>query len=317
MKAKLDEFVWTQKYRPQTIEDTILPKRIKEQLIAFRDKGNIPDLILAGTAGIGKTTVAKAFCNELGIDYLFLNGSGEDRGIDTVKTKIAKFATAVSWDMTDKRKIVIYDEADNLTADAQLALRSVIEANSDNCGFILTCNYPGRLLDALKSRCHIIDFKIPREEASGLAIEFIKRVVRILRTEGITDFSADVLKRVVTQYFPDMRRIINALQNYSATGKIDEGLLNYIQKTDLTDLIKHLKDKEWVKMRKWVGENVEDPLEVINELYKKGPDYFVMSTFPQAVIYLADAQVDHTIAADKELNLVACLTKIMSDCEFQ
>lgn len=315
--TKLDEFVWSQKYRPSTIEDTILPSKIKENLLAFKDKGNIPNMIFAGTAGVGKTTVAKAFCQELGIDYLFLNGSGEDRGIETVKNKIPRFATAVSFDNSNRRKMVIYDEADNLTADSQMALRSLIESNSDNCGFILTCNFPGRLLDALTSRCHLVEFKIPKEEKNALAKSVLKRVVEILKEEGVTDYNLEVLKQLVIKYFPDIRRILNALQNYSATGKIDEGILDYIKKSDLTDLISFLRDKEWARMRKWIGENVDDPLDVILEMFRNGPNYFVMSTFPQAIIYLNEAQTSHPLASDKELNLVACMTKLMSDCEFQ
>jgi DNA polymerase III delta prime subunit len=317
MKTKVDEFVWTQKYRPQTVEDAILPIKIKEQFIAFRDKGNIPDLILAGNAGVGKTTLAKAICNELGIDYLFLQGSGEDRGIDTVKNKVGKFATSVSWDGGNKRKMVIYDEADNLTGDAQLALRSVIEANSDNCGFILTCNFPGRLLDALISRCHVIDLKIPKNEMKPLAMDFIRRLIFILKSEGINEYDTEVLKTLVVKYFPDMRRIINAIQHYSAVGSIDSGILDYIKKSDSTELIKYLKDKEWNKMRKWVGENVDDAMEIILDLYHNGHKYFVMSTFPQAVIFLDEAQTTMASAVDKELKLVATLTKIMSEAEFQ
>lgn len=317
MKHKIDEFVWTQKYRPQTLEDTILPKKTKDQLIAFRDKGQMPDMIFAGTAGIGKTTVAKAMCQEMGIDYLFLQGSGEDRGIDTVKHKIGKFATSVSWEDSNKRKMIIYDEADNLTADAQMALRSQIEANSDNCGIIMTCNYPGRLLDALISRCHVIEFRIPNAEKKTLAVELLKRLVAILKNENITQYDPEVLKTLVTKYFPDMRRIINALQNYSPTGSIDSGVLDYIKRSDTSDLVSFLKDKEWAKMRKWIGENVDDPLEVITDLYRNGPEYFVMNTFPQAVIYLNEAQTQHPLAADKELNLVASMTKIMSECEFK
>lgn len=314
--SKLDEFIWSQKYRPQTIDETILPKKIKETFLSFKEKGNIPNMIFAGSSGIGKTTVAKAFCRELGIDYLFLNGSGEDRGIDTVKNKIARFATTVSFDSADKRKMIIYDEADNITADSQLALRSFIESNSDNCGFILTCNYPGRFIDPLLSRFHLMEFKIPKEERSELAIVLIKRIVEILKKENVQIQSLDAIKKLVTKYFPDIRKILDSLQTYAANGVIDDGIIDYIKKTDLSDLIHSLKEKEWTQMRKWVAENVEDHLDIVSDLYKKGNDYFKIETFPQAIIYLNEIQMQHPLAADKELNLVAGLTKIMSDCEF-
>lgn len=317
-QLKLDEFMWSQKYRPQTVEDIILPSRIKADFLAFKEHGNIPDLLLAGPAGTGKTTAAKALCNDLGIEYLFLQGSGEDRGIDAVKHKIPRFAQSVSWDNADKRKMVIYDEADNLTADAQLALRTMIEANSDNCGFMLTCNYPERFIEPLLSRFgDVVDFKIPKAEANDLALQFLKRLVFILKNEGITDIDGNVLKTLVMRSFPDMRKIINALQRYSSTGKIDSGILELIKKEDLTELYRYLKAKEWSNMRNWVGSEVEDHLGVVLDMFKNGSKYFKIETFPQAIIHLNNAQNEMVMAPNKELVLASALTLIMFECEFE
>lgn len=317
LTPNLDQWIWTEKYRPQTLEDCILPEKIKTDLIAFKEKGNLPNVIFAGSAGIGKTSVAKAFCKELDLDYMFLQGSGKDRGIDTIRTKMEKFATAVSWDDSDRRKVVIIDEADNLTLDAQLALRTFIEENADNCGFIFTANYPGRFTEALLSRMHVIEFRIPKNEKTKLAIQFLKRLILILKAEGIEDYNQEVLKKLAERYFPDMRRIINALQNYSATGRIDEGVLDYIKRADCAELIEFMKEREWNKMRKWVGENVDDPAEVILDLFQNGHKYFKMQSLPQAILCLNDAQKDHVIAIDKQLSLVANLTRIMSEVEFE
>lgn len=316
ISTDMDQFWWPEKYRPKTIEECILPSKIKNHLLAFKDQGNLPNMIFAGPPGVGKTTVAKAFCQELGINYMFLQGSGKDRGIDTIRTKMEKFATSVSWDDSNQRKIIIIDEGDHLTPDSMLALRSFIETNADNCGFIFTANYPGRFLDALISRLHVVDFKIPRGEGTRLAVQFLRRIVWILKAEGITDFSEEVLKTLVQKYFPDMRRILNALQTYSSTGKIDEGVLDLIRKADSSELVRIMGEREWNQMRKWVGENVDDPAEVILDLYQNGPKYFKTETFPQAILHLNDCQNELALAIDKQISLVACLTRLMQDCEF-
>jgi len=315
--SNLDQWIWVEKYRPQTLDECILPEKIKNDLLAFKDKGNLPNAIFAGGAGTGKTTAAKAFCKELGLDYMFLQGSGKDRGIDTIRNKMEKFATAVSWDDSDRRKVVIIDEAENLTTDAQLALRSFIEENADNCGFIFTANYPGRFIEALVSRMHVIEFKIPKNEKTKLAIQFLKRLVGILKAEGIEDYSEEVLKTLVQKYFPDMRRILNALQHYSSTGKIDAGVLDFIKRADCAELVEFMKDREWNKMRKWIGENVDDPAEVILDLYQNCAKYFKTASLPQAIIYLNEAQKDHVMAIDKQLSLAANLTNMMGNLEFE
>lgn len=312
----LEHYIWIERYRPKTIEDCVLPSKIKTDLLAFKESGNIPNMVFSGSPGIGKTTVAKAFCQELGLNFMFLQGSGKDRGIDTVRTKMEQFATSVSWDDSDRRKMIIIDEAENLTGDSQLALRSFIEANADNCGFIFTANYPGRFLDALISRMHVVEFRIPKNERTKLAVQYLKRLVAILKAEGIEEYSTDVLKTLVEKYFPDMRRILNALQSYSSTGRIDEGVLDYIKKADCSELVSYLKDREWNKMRKWVGENVDDPAEVILELYQNCHKYFLQDSLPMAIMRLNEAQKDHVMAIDKVLSLVSNMTHLMQEVEF-
>ena len=311
-----NEWVWSQKYRPRTIDECILPSALKKSLNEFISSGSMVNAIFSGPAGVGKTTAALAMCNELKAEYLFLQGSGEDRGIDTVKNKIMSFATKISLD-GEGRKIVIYDEADNLTHDSQLALRSVIELVSRNCGFILTCNYEGRLIEPLHSRNHTFDFRIPKAETKKLFSEFGQRVVKILKTENVKIEDAEVIKEVIKKYFPDYRKILNAFQTYAKSGSIDTGMLAYVDPAQLGELMGYLKEREFGKMRTWVAQSSFAPIDVMLQIYKSLDKYVLEQSLPQAILYLADGQKDDYFSVDKQLNLVAVLTRLMADVSFR
>lgn len=309
----LEEFLWVEKYRPKTIADTILPTHLKTVFQQFVDQKNIPNLILSGSAGVGKTTVAKAMCEELGCDYIVINGS-MNGGIDTLRNDIARFASSIS--LSGGRKYVILDEADYLNAQStQPALRNFMEEFSANCGFILTCNFKDRIIEPLQSRCSVINFKISKAEMATLASQFMKRVVVILEKENVP-FEKAVVAQVLTKHFPDWRRVLNELQQYSATGNIDSGILSNFSDSALTKLIGYLKDRNFSAMRKWVGETDMDTTEFFRAFFDKAEDYIKADSIPVMVLHLAKYQYQNAFAADPEINLAACLTEIMADCEF-
>lgn len=309
-----DHFLWVEKYRPQTIEDCILPDATKATFKQFLKKGEVPNLLLCGTAGTGKTTVARALCEELGCDYIVINGSDEGRQIDTLRTKIKSFASAISFE--SKTKVVIIDEADYLNRESvQPALRAFIETFSENCRFIFTCNYKQKIIDPLHSRTTVIEFKTDKKDQVALAGKFMKRMQFVLDAEGVT-YKDKVLAELLMKYIPDYRRVLNELQRYSSSGTIDEGILSNISDINTKDLITSLKDKDWKKMRQWVANNVDtDPQGIFRYIYDSLlPE---IKTIPQMVLLIADYQYKAAFVADQEINLTACLTEIMASIQFK
>ena len=308
------QFLWVEKYRPMAIQDCILPDSVKKQFQQFIAKGEVPNLLLSGTAGTGKTTIARALCNELNCDYIVINGSDEGRQIDTLRTKIKQFASAVSFE--GKTKVVILDEADYMNRDSvQPALRGFIEQFAENCRFIFTCNYANRLIDPLHSRTTVIDFKLAPSDRPVLASKFLKRMEYILTNEGV-EYNQRVLAELLNKHFPDYRRVINELQRYSVGGTIDEGILSNFQEVNAKALIESLRDKDWKKMRQWVANNVDtDPQAIFRQIY----DILLPEVKSPArlVLDIADYQYKAAFVADQEINLTACLTQIMVDSEFK
>jgi len=309
-----ESFLWVEKYRPKTIEECILPDRIKTLFQQIALEGRIPNMILSGGPGMGKTTVAKALCNEVGCDFLMINGS-EESGIDVLRTKIRGYASTVSFD--GGRKVVILDEADYLNPQStQPALRSFIEEFEKHCSFIMTCNYINRIIEPLHSRCQTIDFKINKEEKLNVGSNFGKRLYTILDQEKV-DYDKKVVAEVLMKHFPDYRRVLNELQKYSKYGNIDSGILSQVSELDLPELMKYMKDKKFNEVRKWVVNNLDnDPQKVYRKIYDIAEKYVQASSIPQLVLILADSQYKSAFAADQELNLVACLVEIMVECQF-
>jgi DNA polymerase III delta prime subunit len=307
------EFLFTEKYRPKTVSECILPERLKKVFQEYVNSKTIPNLMLTGTAGVGKTTVAIAMCEEIGINYLFINSS-EERGIDTLRTKIKNYASTVS--LVGGRKVIILDEADYITPEAQAGLRGAIEEFSANCTFIFTCNFKSRLIDALHSRCSVIDFTLVNGERPKMAALFFKRLGEILTTENI-QYDKQVLIKIVEKFFPDYRRTLNELQRYAGSGSIDAGMIAQITDVkNLSDLIKNLKEKNFGGMRKWVVVNSDiDPARIFRKIYDGLYEYMKPESIPQAVVIIARYQYQSAFVADQEINLVACLTEIMVDCE--
>ena len=309
-----EQFLWVERYRPRVIEDCILPESVKKQFLQFIAKGEVPNLLLSGTAGTGKTTIARALCTELNCDYIVINGSDEGRQIDTLRTKIKQFASAVSFE--GKTKVVILDEADYMNRDSvQPALRGFIEQFAENCRFIFTCNYSNRLIDPLHSRTTVIDFKLAPSDRPVLASKFLKRMEFILTNEGV-EYNQRVLAELLNKHFPDYRRVINELQRYSVGGNIDEGILSNFQEVNAKALIEGLREKDWRKMRQWVANNVDtDPQAIFRQIY----DILLPEVKSPArlVLDIADYQYKAAFVADQEINLTACLTQIMVDSEFK
>lgn len=310
----MEHFLWVEKYRPKTIEECILPESIKSTFKEFLLKGEVPNLLLCGTAGTGKTTVARALCEELGSDYIVINGSDEGRQIDTLRTKIKQFASGMSF--LGKPKVVIIDEADYLNRESvQPALRAFIESFSDNCRFIFTCNYKQKIIAPLHSRTTVIDFGTPKGDKRTLAASFMKRMQEILKAEGV-EYVDKVLAELLMKHYPDYRRVINELQRYSSSGIIDEGILSNIGEINTKELISSMKEKDWKKMRQWVANNVEsDPQGIFRFIY----DSLIpeVTTVPQMVILIADYQYKAAFVADQEINLTACLTELMASMKFK
>jgi len=311
------EFLFVEKYRPQVIDDCILPDDTKKIFKEFVAKGEIPNLLLAGPPGVGKTTIAKALCNELGADCYVINGSDEGRFLDTVRNQAKNFASTVSLTGSSKHKVIIIDEADNTGNDVQLLLRANIEAFYNNCRFIFTCNYKNKIIEPLHSRCAVIDFTIKGKEKATLAGSFFKRLQDILDAESI-EYDPKVLAELINKHFPDWRRVLNECQKYSTGGKIDSGILATFSDISINDLIKCLKDKNFTEVRKWVVSNLDNDSSVIlRRVYDALYDHLVPSTIPAAVLVIAKYQYQIAFVADQEINLLAALTEIMAECEFK
>ena len=312
-----DEFLWVEKYRPKTIEDCILPERTKKTFLDFLDKGEVPNLLLSGPAGCGKTTVAKALCNQLGVDFYVINGSDEGRFLDTVRNNAKNFASTVSLTSQSRHKVIIIDEADNTTSDVQLLLRASIEEFSRNCRFIFTCNYKNKIIEPLHSRCAVVEFGIKGKEKQEVATCFFKRINSILEEEGI-GYDKKVVAELINKHFPDWRRVLNELQRYSVSGKIDTGILATFSDISVNDLIKNLKAKNFSEVRKWCVNNLDnDPSVLLRRIYDSLYDSLVPSTIPAAVLVIAKYQYQIAFVADQEINLLAALTEIMCECEFK
>jgi DNA polymerase III delta prime subunit len=311
------DFIWVEKYRPKTIEECILPESIKKTFSDFLNKGEIPNMLLAGPPGIGKTTVAKALCNELGVDFYVINGSDEGRFLDTVRNNAKNFASTVSLSSTAKHKVIIIDEADNTTSDVQLLLRASIEEFSKNCRFIFTCNYKNKIIEPLHSRCAVVEFGIKGKDKAKLAAGFYNRLQEILQTEGV-EFDQKVLIELINKHFPDWRRVLNECQRYASNGKIDSAILASFSDVSVNELIKNLKEKNFPEVRKWVVNNLDnDSSDLLRRIYDSSYEFLVPSSIPAAVLIIAKYQYQIAFVADQEINLLAALTEIMVECEFK
>ena len=313
----MSDFIWVEKYRPQQIDECILPDHIKKTFQDFVDQGEIPNMLLSGPPGIGKTTVAKALCKQLGVDYYVINGSDEGRFLDTVRNNAKNFASTVSLTSQSKHKVIIIDEADNTTSDVQLLLRASIEEFSGNCRFIFTCNYKNKIIEPLHSRCSVVEFSIKGKEKVKIAGLFFKRLQEILGLEKIP-YDAKVLAEIINKHFPDWRRVLNECQRYSVGGRIDSGILATFSDVAVNDLIKNLKEKNFADVRKWVVANLDNDSSVLlRRLYDSLYDTLVPNSIPAAVLIIAKYQYQIAFVADQEINLLAALTEIMVECQFK
>ena len=312
------ENLWVEKYRPRKIEDCILTNELKETFKQFINQKELPNLLLSGTAGTGKTTVARALCEELSVDYIIINGSDEGRQIDTLRNKIKNFASTVSLTETASHKVVILDEADYMNPESvQPALRNFIETFYKNCRFIFTCNYKNKILPALHSRCTVIDFAITNGDKIKIMTQLMNRLCGIL-TEEVIEFDKKVLAELIQKYFPDFRRTINELQRYSVRGKIDSGILFSLTEADTKQLIAILKEKRFNDMRKWVINNLDkEPSSLFSNVYEILYKHLQPQSIPQAVLVIAGYQYKAAFVADQEINMVACLTEVMANCKFK
>lgn len=311
-----DNFLWVEKYRPAKVADTILPAELKETFQQFVDQDNVPNLILSGRAGVGKTTIAKAMLEQIGADYIVINGS-MNGNIDTLRVEIANFASSVSF--SGGRKYVILDEADYLNANStQPALRNFMEEFSKNCGFILTCNFKNRIIEPLHSRCSVIEFNIPKAQKPNMASQFYKRVCGILKTEGI-EFDQKAVAELVQTYFPDWRRVLNELQRYSATGRIDAGILANKSSDNVTALVNLMKDRNFTEVRKWVAENTDvDSAVLYRQLYDVLPEHISSTqSVADSIVILAEYQYKEAFVANSEINRVAALATLMAEVEWK
>tara|TARA_Y100001937_G_C7119778_1_gene331987 strand:- start:1067 stop:2002 length:936 start_codon:yes stop_codon:yes gene_type:complete len=311
----MKEHLWVEKYRPTTLQDIILPSQLKKDFELIVKQRELQNMLLTGTAGTGKTTVAKALCRMLNLDYIIINGS-EESGIDTLRNKIKQFASSVS--LEGGYKVVILDEADYLNPQStQPALRGFIEEFSANCRFILTCNFKNRIIEPLHSRCSVVEFAIPKGQKQAMAAKMMERIGFILTNESIS-YEEPVLAELIMKYFPDFRRTINELQRYGVSGQIDSGILINVNDVSVGNLMNHLKVKDFRKMRQWVADNIDiEPAAMFRKIYDSSNDYIKPQSIPQLILILADYQYKDSFVADHELNMVACLTEIMAGVEFK
>jgi len=311
------DFLWVESWRPKTIDDCILPEDTKKTFKEFVEKGEIPNLLLSGPPGIGKTTIAKALCNELGADFYVINGSDEGRFLDTVRNQAKNFASTVSLTGSSKHKVIIIDEADNTGNDVQLLLRANIEAFYNNCRFIFTCNYKNKIIEPLHSRCAVIDFTIKGKQKAQLAGSFFKRLQNILDAERI-EYDPKVVAELVSKHFPDFRRVLNECQRYATGGTIDSGILASFSDISVNDLISYMKDKNFVEVRKWVVANLDNDTNLIlRRFYDSCYESLVPSTIPSAILIIAKYMYQGSFVCDQEINLLAALTELMVECEFK
>ena len=313
----MKKFLWVEQYRPKKIDDCILPDNLKKPFQGFVEQGEIPNLLLLGSAGVGKTTVAKALCEEIGASYIVINGSDEGRFIDTVRNRVKTFASTVSLVGGAPHKVVIIDEADNTTHDVQLSLRAFVEEFHSNCRFIFTCNFQNKIIEPLHSRCTVVDFRIAKAQQQKLQAQFFGRLKEIL-DENEIEYEDKILVKLIGRYFPDWRRLINETQRHSASGKIDTNILVDIADINLDQLLSALKNKEFTTVRKWVVENIDnDPNIVMRKIYNLLYEQIKPKYIPEAVLILAKYQYQIAFVADQEVNLLACLTEVMMGCEFK
>jgi DNA polymerase III delta prime subunit len=313
----MKKFLWVEQYRPQKIDDCILPANIKKAFKGFVEKGEIPNLLLTGTAGVGKTTIAKAVCDEIGASYIVINGSDEGRFLDTVRNRVRQFATTVSLTSGAPHKVVIIDEADNTTADVQLSLRTAVEEFHNNCRFIFTCNFQNKIIEPLHSRCTVVDFRIQKEQQQQLQGQFFLRLKQILDDNKV-EYQDKVVVKLIQRYYPDWRRLINEAQRHAATGKIDTDILCDIADVNLSQLMNSLKNKEFSTVRKWVVDNIDnDPNIIMRKIYDALYENIKPKYIPEVVLILAKYQYQIAFVADQEINLLACLTEVMMSCEFK
>ena len=313
----MSDFLWVEKYRPKNIEHCILPPSVKSTFTSFVEQGEIPNLLLSGTAGVGKTTIAKALCNELGADFYVINGSDEGRFLDTVRNQAKTFAATVSLTSESRHKILIIDEADNTTPDVQLLLRASIEEFQKNCRFIFTCNFKNKIIEPLHSRTTVIDFNVRGKTKQELASKFFERCRGILVAEDI-QYTDSVVAQVVQKYFPDFRRTLNELQRYASTGKIDTGILATLGDAKIDPLVASLKNKKFNDVKKWVQQNIDnDPISIMRKLYDSLPTTVDSPSVAAAVLIIAEYQYKAAFVVDQEINLLACLTQIMLECNFK
>ena len=311
------EFLWVEKYRPNIVEDCILPDSIKNVFQGFVNQGELPNLLLSGTAGVGKTTIAKALCEEIGASYIVINGSDEGRFLDTVRNRVRQFATTISLTSGASHKVVIIDEADNTTNDVQLSLRSAVEEFHSNCRFIFTCNFINKIIEPLHSRCTVVDFRVKNGQSIELQKQFFDRLRWILKTEGI-EHEDKVVAKLIRRYYPDWRRLINECQRYSASGSIDSAILVDVADVNLDTLLSSLKKKEFTNVKNWVVQHLDnDPSMVMRKVYDSLYGVLKPTSIPEAVLIIAKYMKDITIVPDQEINMLACLTEIMMSCEFK
>jgi len=313
----MSDFIWVEKYRPKLIDECILPDSIKKTFQDFVTAGEIPNMLLSGPPGIGKTTVAKALCEQLGADFYVINGSDEGRFLDTVRNNAKNFASTVSLTSESKHKVIIIDEADNTTSDVQLLLRASIEEFSKNCRFIFTCNYKNKIIDPLHSRCSVVDFSVNKKDKPTIAAQFFARLNSILEEEKV-EADKKVLAELINKHFPDWRRVLNECQRYAVSGKIDSGILAAFSDVAVNDLIKNLKQKNFSEVRKWVVTNMDNDTSVLlRRIYDSLYDSLEHSSIPAAVLIIAKYQFQIAFVTDQEINLLAALTEIMVECEFK
>ena len=313
----MSDFIWVEKYRPKTIEDCILTEHIKKTFQAFVKIGEIPNMLLSGPPGVGKTTVAKALCNQLGVDFYVINGSDEGRFLDSVRNNAKNFASTVSLTNFSKHKVIIIDEADNTTTDVQLLLRANIEEFSANCRFIFTCNYKNKIVQPLHSRCTVINFAINKRYKPTVAAQFFTRIIEILELERV-EYDKQVIVQLINSHFPDWRRILNECQRYSVGGKIDSGILAAFSNVTINQLTKYLKEKNFSEVRKWVANHLDnDGVVMYRNIYDSLYTTLVSSSIPAAILILAKYQYQSAFTADQEVNMLACLTEIMVECTFK